>query len=182
MRQLASLRHQIKIAANMLFSLINNEPAYVQTQLLVVAVATEAMSRELRPNAIPMAPRDFERLLHQALKTLDPGDRERFEGLVRNEPTYRDRLLDVASIPAQAAVHLVIPDREQWVSQLRDVRNGLAHGLAREMGELEELHRLYLRTRFLLYLVMMSELGLSEAVQVRAVRANEILIYANRST
>jgi hypothetical protein len=175
------LRRKIDIAGNMIFGLLNREPAFVQTQLLTIAVAAEALSRGLRPDALPMTPRDFERLLGEALKTLDPGDRERFEGLVRNEPTYRDRLLDIASIPAQAAVDLVLPNREGWVNSLRSVRNGLAHGLARDMGELDELHLLFLRTKYLLYLVIMAEIGLSESVQERCIRKNASLMRLNRA-
>ncbi|MCV7016974.1 HEPN domain-containing protein [Mycolicibacterium aichiense] len=175
------LRRKIDVAGNMIFGLLNREPAFVQTQLLTIAVAAEALSRGLRPGALPMTPRDFERLLAEALKTLDPGDRERFEGLVRNEPTYRDRLLDLASIPSQVAVDLVLPDREGWANSLRNVRNGLAHGLARDIGELEELHQLFLRTKYLLYLVIMAEMGLSGSVQERCIRNNAPLMHLNNA-
>ena len=86
----------------------------------------------------------------------------------------------MASIPAQEAVRLLISNLEVWSGNLRDVRNGLAHGLARQLGDIHELHVLYERTKYLLNLVLMSEIGMSDDVRIRAVRNNEYLMYLNR--
>lgn len=173
------LRKQVRFATNMLFSLQYSRPTFIQTQLLVAAVAAEAMSRCLRPDAKPMMPRDFDRMVQKVLRALegiDQADRERFHRLIRNEPNYRDRLIDIASMPPQEVVEKVIPDIGMWADELKEARHGLAHAL-QGRGTDVNLFLLLQRTLYLIYLVLMTELGLSEAVQMRAVEDNQYLSY-----
>lgn len=93
--------------------------------------------------------------------------------------TYKERLLDIAATPPQAIVGKIIPDVEAWANELKSVRNGLAHGLE-DQGQNANLFLLLQRTKYLIYLVLMGEIGLPEAILDRAVEANQYLRYLHR--
>ena len=175
------VRRRVVRATNMLFSLKYSKPGFLQTQVLTAAVSAEALSRCLTdPNAVPMPTRDFDSMVRElriAIGRMRDEDRKRFEGLLRNEIGYRDRLNDVASMPPQAVVAKIIPDVEVWAKELMNVRNGIAHGLDQSYSEPRNLFLLLQRTQYLIYLVLMTELGLPEPVLDRAVEANQYLMY-----
>ncbi|MFD9668523.1 HEPN domain-containing protein [Rhodococcus sp. NPDC059968] len=175
------LRKRIVRATNMLFSLKYSKPGFLQTQVLTAAVSAETLSRCLTdPKAVPMATPDFEYMVRElriAIDRMPEDDRKRFEGFLRNECKYRDRLNDVASMPPQAVVAKIIPDVEAWAQELTNVRNGLAHGLDQSYSEPENTFLLLQRTQYLIYLVLMTELGLPEPVLDRAVDANQYLTH-----
>lgn len=175
------LRQRVVRATNMLFSLKYSKPGTLQTQVLTAAVSAETLSRCLTdPEAVPMSTRDFEyvvRELRVAINRMSGADRKRFDGMLRNEMGYRDRLIDVASMPPDVVIAKIIPDVESWAKELMNVRNGLAHGLEQSYSEPEGLFLLLQRTQYLIYLVLMAELGLTESVLDRAVEANQYLMY-----
>lgn len=174
------LRSRIKRSTNMLLSLKYSKPGFMQNQVLAAAVASETLSRCLRPDSVAMLPQDFNRLVEKvryAVESMDLADRARFQGLLRNEPTYSDRLDDIASLPPKSVVDKIIPDREGWKKELKGVRNGLAHGLEQNSRTDINLFLLLQRTQYLLYIVIMNELGFSESVQNRAVETNQYISY-----
>ncbi len=141
----------------------------------MAAAAAETLSRCLTPDAIPMTPFDFDRLRTKALDAIEPNDHERFLTAFRNEPNYRDRVLDLARIPAPEAIDAIIPEREIWANNLRDVRHGIAHGLVGR-GTGIDISLLYERTTYVIYLVLMEALGLPNSVQLRAAKGNQYLM------
>ncbi|MDN3460881.1 HEPN domain-containing protein [Rhodococcus sp. APC 3903] len=175
------LRGTVLRATNMLFSLKYSKPGFLQTQVLTAAVSAESLSRCLTdPEAVPMATGDFDYMVRElriAIDRMPDEDRGRFKGMLRNEIGYRDRLIDLASMPPQAVVGKIIPDAAGWAQDLMDVRNGLAHGLDQSFSEPDNLFLLLQRTQYLIYLVLMTQLGLPESVLARAVEANQYLTH-----
>ncbi|WP_280397457.1 HEPN domain-containing protein [Nocardia carnea] len=169
------LRRKVRTSTDMLFSLLYARPRYTEIRMLVAAAAAEALSRSLDKDVLPMLPFDFDRLCTASLGAIDPRDHGRFLSVFRNEPNYRDRVLHLTCIPHPSAVDIVIPDREKWADDLRDARHGLAHGL-QDRARTGNIGLLYERTIYLIYLVLMHELGFSEAVQVRAAESNQYLV------
>lgn len=169
------LRQKVQRSTDMLFGLLYGRPRYAETRMLIIAAAAETLSRCLNEDAIPMTPFDFDRLRTRALGAIDPSDRDRFLSAFRNEPNYRDRIHDLARIPYPAAVDAIIPDRDTWANNLRDARHGLAHGLAGRGADIN-ISLLYERTTYLIYLVLMHELGFSDAIQLRAAQSNQYLM------
>jgi hypothetical protein len=170
------LRARAVNACNVLFGLRYAPPVLTEIRLLTVAVAAEALHRALYPNTIPMLPENFERIREQALRSVkEEADRAWVNSKLRNEPSYRERMLDLASKPSPEAVDFIIPDREIWARNLGNSRNGLAHSAkgvdSLGMYEQEKV------TEQLLYLVLMTELGLPADVQLRAVQGNSYMSY-----
>ncbi|NIL91314.1 hypothetical protein RhoFasSB10_03657 [Rhodococcus fascians] len=83
---------------------------------------------------------------------------------------YRDRCKALAAIPPDKARARVIPDIDTWAYQITKSRNDLAHGTEpanRKIPE-DDWYRLYEPTLALLLLVILTNLGVSEEVQLRA--------------
>lgn len=85
---------------------------------------------------------------------------------------YRARCTELAALPPVNAVAQIIPDIEKWAGDLVDARNHLAHGDEPHTRKLPEnkWFALYEPTLALLALVAMTKLGVSEEVQLRALR------------
>ncbi len=101
---------------------------------------------------------------------------------LRNNPTYNERMLELASIPDDGAVNALLGDREQWARALKKARNDLAHANERssESDEISQAFLLMEVTYALLCLVLMSELGVSQEVQRRAVEINSKISHVSR--
>ncbi|WP_418002334.1 HEPN domain-containing protein [Mycobacterium sp. PDNC021] len=155
------LRRRAKNALDILLSLTYGNNTFLQSDLLVVALGAETLHRDLWPGCLGTYPRDFALMIETAVKGLDEDDAAWIRGALRNEPSYAQRLRDLASIPAQSAVEFAIPDVEAWAQRLATSRNGLAHGLRTNDVQVEEMYNLMKRTRLLLELVVMQEIGVS---------------------
>ena len=169
------LRMKTLAASDVLFGLQYARPGFTETRLLSAAVAAESLHRTVYGSAPAMSESRFAALRETVLEALDdPDDQLWVKERLHNQLSYKDRLLDLANRPAPEAVDRIIPDRAQWAKELRDARNGLAHtgsgaDVTFDMFDLVEV------TIFLLYLVLLKELGLSDEVQIKAVRQNEYL-------
>jgi hypothetical protein len=90
---------------------------------------------------------------------------------LRNDATYNDRMVELASIPDSEAVDKLLTDRVQWAERLKNSRHDLAHANERPAQTSDSVGALCLleTTYALLCLVAMAEIGLSAEVQRRAV-------------
>lgn len=156
-----ALRNRAKQALDMLLSLTYGKNAFLQSDLLVVALGAETMHRGLYPECLAMQPLEFERMLATAIKGLEEDDQARIERSIKNEPSYSDRLRDLAAIPSPKAVEIAVPDIALWSKQLAAARNGLAHGLRKTNQDVQHMYDLAKRTQLLLELIVMAEIGVS---------------------
>lgn len=169
------LRAKAIAGCNVLFGLLYARPGFTETRLLSTAVASEAIHRDLFGSATPIDPFHFKSLKQTMLDTIsDNSERDWVNARLHNNPSYLDRLLDLAERPSQPAVNEIIPDRAKWARSLRDARNGLAHNANGSAGTVD-IFALTETTIFLLYLVLMKELGLSDEIQLKAAQDNELL-------
>lgn len=169
------LRQQTADACNILFGTLYSRPTFTETRLLNVAIAAEALHRALLPEQRPMTAEHYASLQRNALAGLpEAADRAWLRARLRNEPSYQERLLALAELPDQSTVRSLIPDRAQWARQLKEARNGMAH-TARPRVSYDELYELTEVSRYLLYLVLMQQLGLPAEVQQRALQQNAYL-------
>jgi hypothetical protein len=160
-----SFRERAKSGLDMLLSLTYGSNAFLQSDLLIVAIGSETMHRDMFPDCLAMLPKDFDPIINTAVEGLEPQDAERIRRSIRNEPSYPDRLRDLADIPSQEAVQIAIPDIAQWVKDLTAARNGLAHGLRKTTMDIQRMYDVMKRTRVLLELVVMAEIGVSAEQQ-----------------
>ena len=161
---------------NVRFGLEYSRPGFTETRLLSIAVAAEAFHRDIYGDPARMEKQKFRKLKDTALGALqDPVERGWLNDHLHNDgETYRNRLLDLVERPASIAVDLIIHNKAKWADDLVRARNGLAHSAGTNAKTID-IFALTETTIFLLDLVLMHELGLSEDTQVVAARSNEFL-------
>lgn len=138
---------------------------FTETKVLFAAIAAESLHNALYPSATEVPAEEFDALWVRIDELLDPADRDRLRRVLSNVPSFRARMITLAHVPAATAVEKVVPDVAMWSKDLRIARNGMAHGGAATSTDLFQLAG---RSMSLIALVMMSRLGLSEEVQIRA--------------
>lgn len=166
------LKEAARLGFNILFGLRYISSGYVGTRLLGVATAAESIHRALCPTSTPL-PKQVYRDLKRALLKAVEGETQAIHDFVniglRNDPTYNQRMLDLASIPDASTVDLLLTDRVEWASRLKAARHDLAHANERsENAASSEAFWLLEITYALLCLVAMSRLGFDADVQRRA--------------
>ncbi|MCX5439592.1 hypothetical protein OHO83_17520 [Streptomyces sp. NBC_00569] len=169
-----------RAGCNILFGLRYIERGYIGTRLLGVASAAESIHRSLRSASTPIPKREYRRLKEKILAALSDEDAKMVAFVkngLHNNPTYNERMLELASIPDEAAVNTLLGDHTRWATDLKKARNDLAHANERSSsgGENTEAFWLLEVTYALLCLVLMSEIGISPERQRRAVEENSLI-------
>ncbi len=174
------LKEKARLGCNILFGLRYISEGYVGNRLLGIATAAESIHRALRPTKTPLTPQQFKTLKQKLRDAImdDPDDNVRafVNNGLHNNPTYRERLLDLADIPQSAVVDKLLTDRERWAMMLKRSRNDLAHANERSTANADTSAAFWLLeiTYALLHLVLMAELGLDGEAQRRALEHPKI--------
>ncbi|MFF5477180.1 HEPN domain-containing protein [Streptomyces sp. NPDC012935] len=174
-----SLKSKARLGCNILFGLRYIEKGYVGTRLLGVATAAENIHRSLRSTSTPLAKAEYRHLKRKIMSAItdEPEELQEFVKMgLRNNPSYNDRMLELASIPNTEAVDTLLGDREGWAKMLKNARNDLAHANERSSQDSDPspAYLLLEVTYALLCLVLMAELGISEEAQRKAVQDQRI--------
>ncbi|MFF9406582.1 HEPN domain-containing protein [Streptomyces anandii] len=174
-----SLKSKARLGCNILFGLRYIEKGYVGTRLLGVATAAENIHRSLRSTSTPLAKAEYRRLKRKLMAAItdEPEELQEFVKMgLRNNPSYNDRMLELASIPNTEAVDILLGDREGWARMLKNARNNLAHANERSSQDSDPspAYLLLEVTYALLCLVLMAELGISAEAQRKAVQGQRI--------
>lgn len=164
------LKDRVRTGCEILFGLRYIGIGYVGTRLLGVASAAESVHTGLCSASTPMPKIEYRKLKRKLLDALEdePDEIKEFvKNGLRNNPTYNDRVLELASIPDAEAVDRLLTDRSRWASMLKNARNDLAHANERSSRDPEATPAFWLLevTYALLCLVLMSELGIGAEAQ-----------------
>jgi hypothetical protein len=184
-----TLRDKASTACNVLFGLKYISQGYVNTRLLSAASAAEALHRSLHDKK-PYTDHDFKQLLKSVLAARPGKDaaskdaRSFIRARLRNELTYRERLIDLAAIPDPEALKSLIPDIEIWADLLKDARNNVAHAANSpterpELVKWAELHYALTDVTYaVMSIILMAELDLPVEVQRRAATTQPFILAA----
>jgi hypothetical protein len=169
------LRRDAISATNLLFGLYYSPGGFTETRVLSAAVVVESLHTILFDKPLRWEKEEFD-VLQAAIASsiVDPVQQKWIAARIKNEKSFKERLIQLASFPDQVAVDAVIGDVNKWTRRVMEARNGLAHVGAegRRSGDIFELTQ---STMFLACLVLMEKLGLSGEVQVKAYERNEYL-------
>ncbi|GAA5108171.1 hypothetical protein GCM10025762_13570 [Haloechinothrix salitolerans] len=168
-----ALKDSARLGFNILFGLRYISTGYVGTRLLGVATAAESIHRALCPTSTPLPKATYRELKAKLLDAIPDEPvhlREFVKRGLRNDPTYNERMLELASLPDADVVDQLLTDRAKWAARLKNARHDLAHANERSGQSTDSSSAFWLLeiTYALLCLVAMSKLGLSPEVQRRA--------------
>ncbi|WP_447589518.1 ApeA N-terminal domain 1-containing protein [Microbacterium lacticum] len=164
-----ALRRRAPAACNVFFGMRYARPTFTEVRLLLTAITAEALHGALYSDETELSDEDFQSLRSRVLGVLDnEGERQWVKQKLRNTPSFRERLIALASKPDDAARETIIADVPRWARSLRTTRDNLAH--TGNEATTDDIFKLEWITSSLLTLVFMAELGFSAEVQQRAAR------------
>ncbi|MEV4689468.1 hypothetical protein MRBLWH3_003652 [Microbacterium sp. LWH3-1.2] len=158
MQRWFEVRETFSAARGMILGLKYVPGGYVETQLIAAVAAAESMHRALAP-ASPIDDDKYRRLRKLLVDATPPElvtwVRDR---LPRNEPSLKDRLLDLARRPGEFMSTLV-PDAEKWARAARTSRDQLAHTGETKAQSVEQMAAVSEVTAAVVALNLLFELG-----------------------
>lgn len=161
------LRRKASNACNVFFGTEYSPGGFMETRLISIGIAAEALHAALYGDATEMPAQDFQRIKETMLGALeDEAERAWVKHSFHNRPTLRQRLRQLAKVPAAGALGLLIENIEEWISWFITARNGITH---RGGGVAPEYRQVRIG-QTLIRLVLLAELGLSERDQEEAIR------------
>lgn len=163
------IRRRAPEACNVFFGLRYARPMYTEVRLLLLSITAETLHGSLYGNETELRDDVFRSLRARVLDTAqDPRERDWLKPRLRNAPSFRERMVSLATKPDESALTLVIDDVTKWARTLRIARDNLAHTGNEPTSE--AIFSLEWVTNSLITLVLLAELGLSSDVQKRAAK------------
>lgn len=155
----AKIKERFAAACNMILGLTYVKDGFIETQLMTAVGAVEAMHRAMEWDP-PIPQAEFKQLKKKLLEAV-PEERRQWlrEKIGRNDPTLKDRLLDLAAKPGESVMALLLPSPEAWAEATKAARNNLAHTGASNTHTIEDLHAVIEVTVSVAILNLLHELG-----------------------
>lgn len=169
------VRSECQAAANMALGLRYAPARYVEGNLLTAVGAAEVMHRALGIEERRLPEADFEALREGLLAVTPEEHRGWIKGAVRNDPTLRERLRTLASLPDGAAMGRLVPDVEQWAKVATQGRNDLAHTGQTKRQTIDELIAVVRVTAAVVTMNLLHALGLPGERQREIINDNSEL-------
>ena len=173
------VKDKFAAARSMILGLSYITDGYLQTRVITAVGAAEAFHRALNVGA-PMTKSEFEQVRKDTLGAVEP-ERKKWlaEQIARNEPSLRNRLLDLARRPG-IFMALLVPDAEKWAKEAMRARNGLSHEGRSEGHSLDDLNALVEVTRAVVILNLLAQLGVPAERLALGLQEHPVLSYAMR--
>lgn len=161
-------------------------PRTVENQVLELATSFEGLHRRLYPNARRMSKSQAKKLRRIARDSV-PGE---FSHLINEalfhlyDPTYHERLTCLLDEVTSVAPDIV-GDKEEWLRQVKNARNGFAHQLPdAKTVETEALYALAQSLRWALTLLLLRLTGIEDTLLAHKIKEHSpygnFLQYAKR--
>jgi hypothetical protein len=161
------LRRQTSNASNVFFGTEYSPGGFMETRLISIGIAAEALHAALYGDATEMEAEDFKRIKARVLAAIDDeAERAWVKNSFQNRPTLRQRLRRLSQVPAPEALALLTPNIEDWISWFIPARNGITHTGG---GADPDFRRVRIGGA-LVRLVYLAELGLTDEQQVTAMQ------------
>lgn len=156
---------KLQVALNMILGLRYAPARFIESNLLTTVNAAEILHRDLNIDEIPVPANVFKKIRQAMVAQVSEEYRNRFKGMIRNDPTLRDRLYALAARPDQEAITRIIPDIDQWAKLTTQARNNLTHQGKTPRHSFEQLIAIIEATKAVIVFNVLAELGLSVEVQ-----------------
>lgn len=172
------IKDKFAATVNMVLGIWYMPDGYLESELVVAVAAAESMHRALGLPP-PIADAEFSDIKKTLLDTVSRERKAWLSGLLaRNEPTLKERLVELARRPDTEAMRALVPDPETWAKKASEARNGIAHTGRASNLSLDELDAVARVTSAVVLLNLLHEIGLSPEVLRKGVASNNRLRHA----
>ena len=122
-----ALNERVEPVPGMLFGIRYISRSYTENRLITAVAAAEALHRRLLPDKTYIAADDFS-TLWSAIRDAVPEEHRSFlKSRIRNEPSFRERLLQLVELLGAELVQPFMPNPSKWATTTRDARDSLVH-------------------------------------------------------
>jgi hypothetical protein len=164
-------------ACNMLLGLQYLSSGFLETELTTAVGAAEVFHRKLAKKP-PIPADEFAELKRKILDCVPPARRQWADSkLQRNEPSLRERLIDLATTPDSGIMNKLVPNPKAWAMATALARNNIAH---RGKTDMDEMHAVVSVTTAVVLLNLMHQLDIPKERLVWALTDNGTLSRAAR--
>lgn len=163
-------------ACNMLLGLRYISRGFLETQLTTAVGAAEVFHRKLEKKP-PVPGEEFAEMKEQILDCVPPSRRQWVDSRLWNEPSLRERLLDLATTPDSEIMNQLVPNPKAWAKATALARNGIAH---RGRTNVDEMYAVVMVTTAVVLVNLLHQLAIPKERLVWALIDNDTLSGAAR--
>lgn len=159
-----------RAAVNMVMAIQLEDMPFIENNLLAVTGAAEVLHRNLkiRPHMHDAA--EFKKMKKEIMNVVPDWYKETAMSNLRNDPSLRVRLMDLAELVHKDSISHLVPDVEYWVKKTVKARNDLTHKGVAPKQSTEELLAIVDVTKTIIRLVILERLGVSKEYQNEIVK------------
>ncbi|EEI27828.1 HEPN domain-containing protein [Corynebacterium glucuronolyticum] len=169
------LRSDARSVVGILIALKVKGRNIIENTLFMAIGAAESYHRKFLPQKAPFDRGEFKENRALAVKSV-PDDFGKFlKKAVRNEPTLRQRLQDLAAELDETVREKILGDVDTWSAMATKVRNSIAHEGTTEEYSYDQVVAIRNSTELLVSMLFLQELGLSIEDQIKALETHRAL-------
>lgn len=157
-------------AVNMVMAIQLEDMPFIENDLLAVTGAAEVLHRNLGIRRYMYDDAEFKKMKKEIINVVPAWYKETVISNLRNDPSLRIRLMDLAERANKDNVLYLVPDVEYWAKKTVKARNDLTHKGVAPKQSADELLAIVDVTKAIIRLVILKRLGVSKEYQNEIVK------------
>lgn len=167
-------------AVNMVMAIQLEDMPFIENDLLAVTGAAEVLHRNLGIRSYMYDDAEFKKMKKEIINVVPAWYKETAMSNLRNDPSLRIRLMDLAELVDKDNILCLVPDAEYWAKKTVKARNDLTHKGVAPKQSADELLAIVDVTKTIIKLVILERLGVSKEYQNEIVKNYRQYINAAR--
>ena len=169
-----------RAAVNMVMAIQLEDMPFIENDLLAVTGAAEVLHRNLNIRSHMYDAAEFKKMKKEIMNVVPAWYKETAMSNLRNDPSLRIRLIDLADSADKDSILYLVPDVEYWAKKTVKARNDLTHKGVAPKQSADELLAIVDATKAIIRLAIMDRLGVSKEYQNEIVKNYRQYITAAR--
>lgn len=169
-----------RAAVNMVMAIQLEDMPFIENDLLAVTGAAEVLHRNLKIRSHMYDIAEFKKMKKEIINVVPAWYKETAMSNLRNDPSLRIRLIDLAESVDKDSILYLVPDVEYWAKKTVKARNDLTHKGVAPKQSADELLAIVDATKAIIRLAIMGRLGVSKEYQNEIVKNYRQYINAAR--
>lgn len=169
-----------RAAVNMVIAIQLEDMPFIENDLLAVTGAAEVLHRNLNIRSHMYDAAEYKKMKKEIMNVVPAWYKETAMSNLRNDPSLRIRLIDLADSVDKDSILYLVPDVEYWAKKTVKARNDLTHKGVAPKQSADELLAIVDATKAIIRLAIMDRLGVSKEYQNEIVKNYRQYITAAR--